>query len=100
MCGGAVSVVPSVDGSGIDPEHLAEQLLDVLTAARPRASVTAELGPVPADFTTEEAQALGIREEISSFTTNFTSAASGDQHPRGAPRRSTARWSCRVRRSA
>ena len=39
--------------------------------------MTAELGPVPADFTTEEAEALGIREEISSFTTNFTSAASG-----------------------
>ena len=39
--------------------------------------MTAELGPVPADFTTEAAEALGIREEISSFTTNFTSTASG-----------------------
>ena len=48
----------------------------MLTEPAPR-SVTAELGPVPADFTTEEAQALGIREEISSFTTNFTSTASG-----------------------
>ena len=39
--------------------------------------MTAELGPVPADFTTEEAQALGIKEQISSFTTRFTSPASG-----------------------
>jgi vancomycin resistance protein YoaR len=76
ISGGAVTVVPSVDGTGVDPQQLADQLLGVLTAPAPR-SVTAELGPVPADFTTEEAQALGIREEISSFTTNFTSTASG-----------------------
>ncbi|MET0765589.1 MAG: VanW family protein [Blastococcus sp.] len=76
ISGGAVSVVPSVDGTGVDPAKLAEQLLTVLTAPAPR-SVTAELGPVPADFTTEEAEKLGIREEISSFTTRFTSAASG-----------------------
>ena len=76
VSGGAVSVVPSVDGTGVDPARLSEQLMDVLADPAPR-SVTAELGPVPADFTTEEAQALGIREEISSFTTNFTSPASG-----------------------
>src|SRR3954469_5084730 len=76
ISGGSVSVVPSVDGTGIDPAHLAEQLLPVLTAPAPR-SVTADLGPVRADLTTEEAQALGIKEEISSFTTNFTSTASG-----------------------
>jgi vancomycin resistance protein YoaR len=74
--GGAVSVVPSVDGTGVDPALLSEQLLGVLTDPAPR-TVTAELGPVPAEFTTEEAEALGIREEISSFTTNFTSTASG-----------------------
>jgi vancomycin resistance protein YoaR len=76
ISGGAVTVVPSVDGTGVDPAKLAAQLLPELTGPAPR-SVTAELGPVPADFTTEEAQALGIKEEISSFTTRFTSAASG-----------------------
>jgi vancomycin resistance protein YoaR len=76
ISGGAVTVVPSVDGTGVDPAKLAEQLVPVLTEPAPR-SVTAELGPVPADFTTEEAQALGIKEEISSFTTRFTSPASG-----------------------
>jgi vancomycin resistance protein YoaR len=76
VSGGTVTVVPSVDGTGVDPVKLADQLLSVLTDPAPR-SVTAELGPVPADFTTEEAEALGIREEISSFTTRFTNPASG-----------------------
>ncbi|WP_249933076.1 VanW family protein [Blastococcus sp. CCUG 61487] len=77
VAGGGVRVVPSVDGTGIAPARLAEQLLDVLTDPAPR-SVVAELGPVPADFTTEEAEGLGIREEISSFTTNIGNAASGE----------------------
>jgi vancomycin resistance protein YoaR len=76
VSGAAATVVPSVDGTGVDPAKLAEQLLPVLVTPAPR-SVTAELGPVPADFTTEEAQALGIKEQISSFTTRFTSPASG-----------------------
>ena len=77
VSGGSVTVVPSVDGVGVDPAHLAEQLLPVLTQPEPR-SVPAELGPVPADFTTEEAQALGITEEIGSFTTNIGNPNSGE----------------------
>jgi vancomycin resistance protein YoaR len=77
LSGGSVTVVPSVDGTGIDPAHLAEQLLPVLTRPAPR-SVAAELGPVPADFTTEEAQALGIKEEIGSFTTKIGNPNSGE----------------------
>ncbi|WP_448618425.1 VanW family protein [Geodermatophilus sp. URMC 65] len=76
LSGGSVSIVPSVDGTGVDPDALATHLLDVLPQPAPR-TVTADLGPVPAEFSTAEAEALGIREEISSFTTNFTSAASG-----------------------
>ncbi|MGY1755116.1 VanW family protein [Blastococcus sp. SYSU D01042] len=77
VAGGSVRVVPSVDGTGIDPAHLAEQLLPVLDDPAPR-SVTAEPGPVPAEFTTQEAEALGIREEISTFTTNIGNPASGE----------------------
>ena len=76
LSGGSVSIVPSVDGTGVDPAALSAHLLEVLPQPAPR-TVTADLGPVPAEFTTAEAEALGIREEISSFTTNFTSAASG-----------------------
>jgi vancomycin resistance protein YoaR len=76
VSGGQVEVVPSVDGTGVDPQRLADQLLPVLTEPAPR-TVTAELGPVPADLTTEEAEALGITEEISSFTTNISNPNSG-----------------------
>ncbi|MEU2347911.1 VanW family protein [Modestobacter sp. NPDC049651] len=76
VSGGSISVVPSVDGTGVDPAKLAADLLPVLSRPAPR-EVTAQLGPVPAAFTTEQAQALGIKEEVSSFTTNFTNAASG-----------------------
>ena len=40
--------------------------------------MTAEPGPVPAELTTQEAEALGIREEISSFTTNISNPRSGE----------------------
>jgi vancomycin resistance protein YoaR len=76
ISGDSISVVPSVDGEGIDPAVLAGQLLPVLREDGPR-QVTATLGPVPAEFTTEQAEALGIKEEVSSFTTNFTNSASG-----------------------
>jgi vancomycin resistance protein YoaR len=77
VSGGAVTVVPSVDGTGVAPATLAEQLLPVLAETGDRA-VTATLGPVPADLTTEEAQALGIKEEIGSFTTNIGNPNSGE----------------------
>ncbi|MQA31979.1 VanW family protein [Modestobacter roseus] len=76
VSGDSIAVVPSVDGEGINPTDLAQQLLPVLTQAAPR-EVTAVLGPVPAEFTTEQAQALGIEEQVSSFSTNFTNTASG-----------------------
>ncbi|MGR6965127.1 VanW family protein [Geodermatophilus sp. URMC 61] len=76
LSGGSVSIVPSVDGTGVDPAALSAHLLEVLPQPAPR-TVTADLGPLPAEFSTADAEALGIREEISTFTTNFTSAASG-----------------------
>jgi vancomycin resistance protein YoaR len=76
ISGGGVTVVPSVDGEGVNPAEIATQMLEVLDDPAPR-EVTATLGPVPAEFTTEEAQALGIKEEVGSFTTNFTNSASG-----------------------
>jgi vancomycin resistance protein YoaR len=76
VTGGTVRVVPSKDGTGIAPAKLAEALLPALKAGGNR-TVTAVLGPVPASFTTTQAQALGITEKVSSFTTHFVSPASG-----------------------
>jgi vancomycin resistance protein YoaR len=76
VSGNAVTVVPSVDGQGINPTDLAGKLLPVLDDPAPR-TVSASLGPVPAAFTTEQARALGITEQVSSFSTKFTNSASG-----------------------
>jgi vancomycin resistance protein YoaR len=75
VAGDSVRVVPSVDGTGVDPAALAGQLLAVLPDPAPR-TVTAELGAVPAELTTQEAEALGIREEVSTFTTTTANNAS------------------------
>lgn len=77
VSGGKVTIVPSVDGTGVAPDHLVAQLLPVLTKPAPR-SVAAELGPVPADLTTAEAKALGVKEEIGSFTTYIANPNSGE----------------------
>jgi len=73
---GAMTVVPSLDGTGIDIALLAEAMVDVLSLPAPR-QVEAPLGAAPAAFTTEAANALGITEVVSTFTTNYTSSASG-----------------------
>ena len=59
----------------MDPATLATQLLAVLPKPAPR-SVTAELGAAPAAFTTDQAKALGITEQIGSFTTHFAATPS------------------------
>ncbi|MDQ3733145.1 MAG: VanW family protein [Actinomycetota bacterium] len=73
---GAMTIVPSVDGTGMDMTLLSEAMVGVLTEPAPR-QVEATLGPAPAAFTTEAANALGITEVVSTFTTHYTSSASG-----------------------
>ena len=74
---GAMTVVPSVDGTSIDLPTLSQTMLDVLSQPAPR-QVEAPLTAAPAALTTEAAEALGITEVVSSFTTNYTSSASGE----------------------
>jgi vancomycin resistance protein YoaR len=70
---GAPTVEPSVDGKGIDWEKSLVPLLDVLKKTEGR-EVVATYAPKPAEVTTEAANALGIKEVISEFTTrNFAS---------------------------
>jgi vancomycin resistance protein YoaR len=75
VSGNSITVVPSVDGTGVDPAKLSAQLLAVLPKPAPR-SVTAELGAVHAKLTTEQAKAMGIKEPIGSFTTYFQATPS------------------------
>ncbi len=67
-------VVPSKPGTGINPDKIAAAVLKVLNQPNPR-TVELELGSTQPKFTTEDAKALGIKEQISSFTQNFPYAA-------------------------
>jgi vancomycin resistance protein YoaR len=77
--GAAVTIAPSHDGLDVDPWGVAAA---VAAATARGGSRVAELPlrSVPADRTTEEAQALGIRERISSFTTDMGTSSSNRIH--------------------
>jgi vancomycin resistance protein YoaR len=68
---GAPAVIPSVDGSRIDASVLASAAAKALLGADRRATITPSAAP--ATLTTEEATALGVKEKVSTFSTNLTS---------------------------
>ncbi|UGQ09464.1 VanW family protein [Yinghuangia sp. ASG 101] len=71
---GKVAVVPHKAGQGVSGDTAAKALLDVLTKTSGRtAQVT--LGPVEPEFTTAKAEALGITEVVSTYTTDYPYAA-------------------------
>ncbi len=70
--GGQVSIIPSQDGVGPDIGALAVELTTVLLGDGER-SVTLRTQRVEPDITTEDAQAMGIKERISTYTTTYES---------------------------
>ena len=72
--GGKAFVVPGKAGVGLDPKTMATQLVPVLTKTGDARSITVEASAVQPEFTTEDAEALGIKERISSFTTEYPHA--------------------------
>jgi vancomycin resistance protein YoaR len=77
--GGSVTIVPARDGTACcEPEAgnlVVEAIMDPGTG-----SVALPLRARPAERTTEDVAALGIREPIGSFTTNFTPGQSRNQN--------------------
>lgn len=69
VSGTSAHLQPSVEGSTIDPDQPAAELVDLTAMNRP----AIELPKIaePAEFTTEEAAALKITKQISSFSTDF-----------------------------
>jgi vancomycin resistance protein YoaR len=67
-------VVPSVAGAAIDPDKLAAGVLEMLAGNGPR-EVTAAVTQTQPKFTTQDAEALGIVEKMSTFKTYFPVAA-------------------------
>ncbi|HSA51964.1 MAG TPA: VanW family protein, partial [Yinghuangia sp.] len=71
---GKVSVVPHKPGQGVSGDTAAKALLDVLPKTSGR-TVQVTLGPVEPEFTTAKAEALGITEVMSTYTTEYPYAA-------------------------
>ncbi|GAA1751571.1 VanW family protein [Aeromicrobium alkaliterrae] len=68
---GAPVITPSKPGIGLQPEVMATELLPVLTATGPERALTLEAQPVEPEFTTADAEALGIVEKVSEFETYY-----------------------------
>ncbi|MGH8935064.1 MAG: VanW family protein [Acidimicrobiia bacterium] len=68
---GTVSVVPGRSGTRIDPSRVAPALFEAAQTPDRSGPFPFEQGADP-DLTTEEAEALGITHQVSSFTTNHS----------------------------
>lgn len=77
--GSRAHVIPSQPGTTLDASAA---VVAVTTAAHRREGRTAALAtkPIPAELTTEKAVALGIREHISSFTTEMGPSSANRIH--------------------
>ncbi|HLL64151.1 MAG TPA: VanW family protein [Micromonosporaceae bacterium] len=64
-------VTPSVEGRTLDTAALSTALLPVLPKTEGR-ELTGTMKTTPPKVSTEQATALGIKERVSTFTTNFT----------------------------
>lgn len=69
--GGKPRIVPGKAGVGLDPATMATELVPVLTETGDRRKVSVDATAVQPDFTTEDAEKLGIKEKIGEFTTEY-----------------------------
>ena len=77
VAGDRVRIVPSRPGHDVAPAALAAT---VAAAARAGKAAQIELGPRQPDLTTREADALGIREKLVSYTTQMGESSSNRIH--------------------
>lgn len=71
---GSIRIVPSRAGGGVTEAALAQGVMSALAQEVPegqKREVVASEGLIPADFTTADAEALGIKDQLSSFTQKF-----------------------------
>ena len=68
-------VIPSKVGRGVSNEDLAAQVLTVLGKPAGEREVSVSIGRREPKVTTEQAEALGVKERLSTFTQNFPYAA-------------------------
>ena len=73
-------VVPSKVGRGVNAEHLATAVAEVLERTGADRAVQAPIGPIEPALTTADARALNITEQLSTFTQPFPYAAYRSQN--------------------
>jgi vancomycin resistance protein YoaR len=78
--GTTVSLLPSRDGVDVDAHAAAQLILAAASVPGTERSATLPLTARPADLTTEEAQALGIRRRLTTFTTDMGASSSNRIH--------------------
>ena len=77
---GVPRVVPARVGVTFDPADVTGRFLDVLTRTGADRRLDVDERRAQPDFTTEAANALGVNEQVSSFTTNFPYASYRNQN--------------------
>lgn len=70
---GQVTIIPSQDGVGPDMDALASSLTTTLADANAERRAEMKTAVTRPKITTEDAEAMGIRERLSRFTTTFAS---------------------------
>jgi vancomycin resistance protein YoaR len=78
--GKSVSLLPSKDGIDVDAHATQQLILAAASAPDGARTVTVPLTARPADLTTEEATALGIRRQLTTFTTDMGASSSNRIH--------------------
>ncbi len=73
--GESITIVPSIQGYGISASSIAVDVAKVIRNGGATRTVSLHMGPITPSFTTEDAQALGITELVSSYTQRFPAAA-------------------------
>jgi vancomycin resistance protein YoaR len=71
---GKPKITKSKDGSGIDIKQLSTALIPMLSQTGAR-QVSVDVAPRPADFSTADAEAMGVKEITGQFTTYFPGSA-------------------------
>ena len=71
-------VVPSKVGLGLQPQEMATQLIPVLGKTGAERAIDIKAKAVDPEFTTEDAEKLGIKTKISDFTTHYPPATYRD----------------------
>lgn len=71
IAGGKPVVVPSVPGTGVTPDALAQAVLPALTRAGAERTAALTFTEVPPAFDTAAAEAAGVKEVTGEFTTVF-----------------------------